>query len=602
MTSAMEVLSSCVRAMIAAPEGKKLVVADLANIEGRVLAWLAGEEWKLQAFRDYDAGTGPDLYKLAYSRAFNVPMDAVTKDERAVGKVMELALGFAGGAGAFSTMAAAYNVKLSDAAVAACVSGWRSTHPNVRKLWYGAEKAAIKAIENEGTSYEVRGLRFRCASRNQYRWLTMRLPSGRAIYYFDPRIDEDGAVTYTGQIIGGTWGRISTYGGKLCVAEGTLVLTRRGWLAIERVLPHDTVWDGVEWVPQQGAVRQGRKAVIQAFGAWVTADHLVLTEGGWKRASQSGGHNRAACRLPDGVALSEIRRPSLSLAGALRLWSRRGDGSERAKKTSRTRHHRIVRLPSEPNDRRQTDPSRDEQTPGLRSVAKHARPLLAALTSSVAQLWRAGHYGVRSVDRMLREFLVGHGADLLRRLSDRTQEQLSRVLPRELLVGNTQRTGQQHALQSRSRHTLRADDADGPVRAHRVSQINGALSGSARGDGGCFVVAPRRVSEVFDLVNCGPRRRFVVLADGRPLIVHNCENAVQSIARDVLMHGVRTTVQQGSGYNIVLTVHDEVVCETPDSPEYNEQTLCKYLSASPPWCEDLPLAAAGYQSKFYRKD
>lgn len=214
MASAMEAISSSVRAMIAAPPGKKLVVADLANIEGRVLAWLAGEEWKLQAFRDYDAGTGPDLYKLAYSRAFDAPLDKVTKDDRQVGKVMELALGFQGGHGAFSTMAAAYGVVLSDAAVSACVSGWREAHPNVRKLWYGAEKAAIKAIENEGTSYEVRGLRFRCGAFNAYRWLTMRLPSGRALAYYNPQITDDGKVTYTGQIIGGTWGLNYTYGGK----------------------------------------------------------------------------------------------------------------------------------------------------------------------------------------------------------------------------------------------------------------------------------------------------------------------------------------------------------------------------------------------------
>lgn len=115
----MELTSSALRGCIIAPTGKKLVVSDLSNIEGRMLAWLAGEEWKLNAFREYDAGTGPDLYKLAYAKAFDIAPDDVDKHMRQIGKVMELGLGYGGGVSAFITFALVYGLDLDELANAA---------------------------------------------------------------------------------------------------------------------------------------------------------------------------------------------------------------------------------------------------------------------------------------------------------------------------------------------------------------------------------------------------------------------------------------------------------------------------------------------------
>jgi len=116
----MEVCRSAVRGAIVAAPGKKLVVSDLANIEGRVAAWLAGEEWKLQAFRDYDAGVGPDLYIKSYAAAFNVDPRSIDKStmegflQRQIGKVMELMFQYGGGVGAWITGAATYGIDLDE--------------------------------------------------------------------------------------------------------------------------------------------------------------------------------------------------------------------------------------------------------------------------------------------------------------------------------------------------------------------------------------------------------------------------------------------------------------------------------------------------------
>jgi DNA polymerase len=117
----MQACASMIRCMLIAGPGKKLVVADLSNIEGRMAAWLAGEDWKLQAFRAYDAGEGHDLYVISYCRSFGVSLDGVPFkdgkefigfDNRQIGKVEELMFQYGGGVGAWITGAATYGIDL----------------------------------------------------------------------------------------------------------------------------------------------------------------------------------------------------------------------------------------------------------------------------------------------------------------------------------------------------------------------------------------------------------------------------------------------------------------------------------------------------------
>lgn len=180
----LAVVSDCLRGLVGAAPGNTLYAADFSNIEGRLIAWLAGEEWKLQAFRDFDAGVGPDIYKLAYARSFDIEAAAVDKEQRQIGKVMELALGYQGGVGAFQKMAVGYGVTVEDDRADELKVAWREAHPNVVQFWYDLENAAKGAIERPGETQHVGRIAFRKAGT----FLYLRLPSGRAIVYPFPCI------------------------------------------------------------------------------------------------------------------------------------------------------------------------------------------------------------------------------------------------------------------------------------------------------------------------------------------------------------------------------------------------------------------------------
>lgn len=248
----MELTSSAIRGCLVAAPGKKLVVSDLSNIEGRGLVHLAGEQWKLQAFRDYDQGKGHDLYKMAYAKSFSTDPASVNDDQRQIGKVQELALGYEGGVGAFLTFAAVYGIDLeelgeqaidvlptdivaearsmlewlqrskrptfglSDRAWIVCDSfkrSWRYAHPAVATLWKDLAEAVRKAIQAPGRMLDVRGLKI----RRDGNWLRIRLPSGRYLCYPSPHVEHDtGQISYMGiNQYSRKWSRLLTYGGKL---------------------------------------------------------------------------------------------------------------------------------------------------------------------------------------------------------------------------------------------------------------------------------------------------------------------------------------------------------------------------------------------------
>lgn len=207
-----ELCASAVRGCIIAPEGRKLVVADLSNIEGRVLAWLADEQWKLEAFRAYDRGTGHDLYKITAGRILNKDPGAVTKEERQLqGKVPELAGGFGGALGAYRKMGGPVFDAMDDGDILAIVKAWRRQHPATVSLWYAVEQAAKDAIRNPDNAFAVRNLMFDMKQG----WLRIKLPSGRYLSYPNARV-QDGQIVYDGvNQYTRKWETLETYYGRL---------------------------------------------------------------------------------------------------------------------------------------------------------------------------------------------------------------------------------------------------------------------------------------------------------------------------------------------------------------------------------------------------
>lgn len=185
--SPMSAIASSIRAMFCAEPGFKLIAADFSSIESRVLAWLAGDEKKLNIFRSHGK-----IYEYSASQIFGIPIEEIEKDsyERLVGKVAELALGFQGGAGAFLSMAKNHFIKVPEEQAESIKQRWREGHPRIKQFWYDLEGAAIQAVQNPGHTFKAgaRGREIKFMTKGSF--LFCRLPSGRVITYPYPKMRE----------------------------------------------------------------------------------------------------------------------------------------------------------------------------------------------------------------------------------------------------------------------------------------------------------------------------------------------------------------------------------------------------------------------------
>lgn len=204
-----DTLSQLIRTAFVPQDGRKFIVADFSAIEARVIAWFAGERWRLKVFED-----GGDIYCASASQMFGVPVEkhGVNGHLRQKGKIAELALGYGGSVGALKSMGA-LEMRLSEEELQPLVDAWRNSNPMITQFWWDVDRAVKECIKKRLPT-ETHGVRFDYRSA----MLFITLPSGRRLAYVKPRIGENifggESVTYMG--VGSTkkWERLESYGPK----------------------------------------------------------------------------------------------------------------------------------------------------------------------------------------------------------------------------------------------------------------------------------------------------------------------------------------------------------------------------------------------------
>lgn len=628
------VLCGVLRGLFVARPGHKLVCCDFSAIEAVAAACLARCNWRIEVF-----STHGKIYEASAAKATGIPFEEILDYKKrtgshhparkGVGKIRELAGGYGGWIKAWKNFGAD-DFFADDAAITADVLKWREESPEIVDMWggqfrwcgpgkwdyrpelFGLEGAAIAAIQKPGTCYSHHDIIYGVADDI----LFCRLPSGRFLHYHRPRlvpaVDKLNRgpcvqISFEGYNSNATkgpigWLRQETYGGRLfenCIAEGTLVLTSYGWVAIEQIRPDHVVHDGVDWVRHGGLLYKNKQTCVRVDGVAMTPDHEVLTNDGWKIAAQRPRPYRPDLRDVDRFTTVRFDGQKAKMAFLLRVWRNLREGGGRRYKGIETRAAVQLRVFHSPVNRRVPHFAWYEPTPGICGVQIDGRSMHAPLTPSLGKLRGPRHTGLRRMAAILRSFLARYGAYVSTGRSNRSDREQRALLPEKLPMGPGENQCQQQTVECRHQYACGAHDyirSGGFERDREDDDLLPPCCGLA--DCRAFSDAGRSESlPVYDILNAGPRQRFVVMGDGGPFIVHNC---VQAVSCDIQAEALLRC--EARGYPIVMHTHDEGCAEVPDNPQFNVKTMAAVMSERPSWATWWPLKAAGWEHHRYQKD
>ena len=276
-----DILSQLIRTMLIPREGCEFIVADFSAIEARVLAWLAGEQWRMDAFQ-----RGDDIYCASASQMFGVPVvkHGINGELRQKGKVAELACGYGGAAGALISMGA-LDMGLSEDELPGLIDDWRTANPHIVQFWWDVEKASMDTVKDHRERNVGRiGFQFYANT------LWVVLPSGRKLAYIKPRLQPNRfgrmAMTFESLNAANKWSRGETYSGKLVenctqstardlLAEAMWRMERAGLDIVGHV--HDEV---ILEVPKGTITVEDVCSIMNQNPVW--ANGLVLSSAGYR--------------------------------------------------------------------------------------------------------------------------------------------------------------------------------------------------------------------------------------------------------------------------------------------------------------------------------
>ena len=616
----MRLTANTVRSCLVAPPGKKMVVADLSNIEGRGLAFLAGERWKLKAFAEFDQGIGHDLYKLAYARSFGVEPEAVTKPGRQIGKVQELAC------------LAGDTPVITDSGIKPLISVTK-----VDKVWDGHEWVKHSGLIPRGEKQ------------------TLNLAG---IEVTPDHLIKTGITWTQAQLL-------ATHESTLCQALVTGSENLPSWvLSAPKEVPAPSTWfaSNARAVQSQvlfltttsakgrvqGAATAQRKPL--AAGAKITLAmqtfaQTMITGRACSIASLplsrgATARHQSSITPTAGAAFSFTNLGEKTKALFSRICSRLMGGTiQPTTWTGATSIKVTSPATSVSSQRVKTEEATSAPCGSFKSASTNLRPVYDLLNAGpkkrftvmtsrgplivhncgyeggpAAYLTMAAVYNMDldSLAATVRETAPTEVmAEAKSRYDWMKKMNRTRGLTETVFVSCQALVSMWRAAHPMTVALWRA--ADDSVRAaianpgvtfdigqHLKCRVDGRWLRLRLPSGRYLCYINPRIDEekriTFFGVNQYTRQWGRIATYSGKLV----ENLTQGFARDVLAYAMPGI--DAAGYKIVTSVHDELLTETPDRPEFNADVLGQMMATAPAWAQGIPLAAAGFETYRYRKD